>query len=826
MTRRMQCPWRSVGVIALSLLRAPPGHSQEAAATPRGEVLIKRDGYGVPHIYSKSTYGLFYGFGYALAEDHLFQMEMLRRTAAGTVAAALGAKYLDHDRRVRGNYDPDSLVRQYAALEPDERAIFDGYAAGYSARVREVLAARQQLLPREFSSFDFDPVEMTALDVLTAYAHSMALRYSDYTSEIGNLALLTELRSRHGDRDGWNIFEQIRWTHDPLAPTTVAKREQVNASPPTFAPARSTTSTSSVPVPPRLMALSAAALAEQVRLQMAWTGGVGPDAAPRASNVWIVAPAKTTQRETVLVNGPQMGNFSPGYIWAVGLHGAGFDVAGSGPMGSPWLVFGTNGRIGWGATAGGGDTVDVYQEQLNPADARQYFFMGRYRPMHKRVDTIEVKNGEPVRHEVFSTVHGLVMQFDEENHAAYSRKRSWDGSEVQSLVSWIHAMQAQSFAQWRGAIAGVTLSINNYYADAQGNIGYTFLGRFPRRPAQQDFRLPAAGTGEMEWQGFLPFESNPWVLNPEQGYIANWNNKPQPNYNSSDSTYWGLLDHVGEIDALLSTNAKLTPAELWDVNRRLSYLDNNARYFLPLVAEAAARWPQESAASRAAGMLAAWDRMTVDPSDNAKTAPAYTLFRTFLATLIEHCVGPHLPRHVYTSSADAESSPAVSPYFPTLGTKIVYNALLGSAAGVAQNFDFLGGKPRDEVLREALGAALGKLVETYGDQPAAWAEPATPHLFATLNYARVPQTTEDRELRLPAAMNRGTENNQIVLGSRGTRYCDVTPPGQSGLVWPDGSPSAHYADQLELYAKFQCKPQWLRADDVARDAKSQKVLTY
>ncbi len=792
-------------------------------AVRHGEATIKRDEYGVPHVYAGSAYSLFYGFGYALAEDHLFQMEMMRRTARGTVAEVLGPKYLDHDKAVRRSYDFGSLIRQYGTLKGDDRDIFEGYAAGFNARVREVLLAPKTLQPREFTDFGFSPSEFSPLDILAAYEHSMALRYSDSNAELSNLALSNDLVTRYGKEKAWKLFGQLRWNSDPLAPTTVPR--EANPAVASELPALRSSS------PAYLSSSFGAASRTSDGEGFSLFAANGPDASPHESNVWLVSPAKTQGGVTVLMNGPQMGDFSPGYIWGIGLHGAGYDLVASGPLGSPWLIFGTNGKIAWGATAGMGDTVDIYQEKLDPKNPHRYFYAGSYRDMTRRVEVISVHGSIPQQIEVFSTIHGTVIDVDAAEHLAYSRKRSWDGSEVRSLISWMHAMRAGDFTEWRAAISGVSLSINNYYADAKGNIGYTFLGKFPRRPANQDRRLPASGTGDMEWQGFLPFETNPWVENPAQGYLANWNNKPRSDYNSSDSLFWGVIDHLNEITELLESPKKLSVSDIWDINRRIAYRDNNARYFIPLIGQAAPSWTRDSSAGRGAALLLEWDQLTVDPARGNSTSPGYTLFQRFLHRLIGSVLAGKVPTSVYGlakpgASADDLTEPTVSPFFPTMGTKIVYNALLGKAAGVPQEIDLLDGKSPPEVLRQALGSAFDDLVKARGADPKQWVDAPSEHTFVTTNYAGIPDAPEAMSLKIKAAMNRGTENNRIVFGPFGVSACDVTPPGQSGNISPDGMPSPHYKDQLPLYAAFECKSQWLEQTDVARHAKDVKDLKF
>jgi len=800
-------------VLALSAAAA----ANEIGAVAHGEATIRRDEYGIPHVYAATTYALFYGFGYALAEDHLYQMDILRRTAMGTVSEVLGEKYIEHDQRVRRSYDLSSIRRQYGLLKGNDRDIFEGYAAGFNARIREVLGARETLLPREYTENRFLPTDFSALDILAAYEHSMALRYSDGNSEISNLALLNELETQYGKEKAWKLFNQLRWSADPQAPTTV--------------PSEAKTAQFSAPVAPTYLAsLSPAEGRRHERSELALFGAIGPDAVPRASNVWIVGPQKTTGGLTVLMNGPQMGDFSPGYIWGIGLHGAGYDLVASGPLGSPWLIFGTNGKIAWGATAGMGDTVDVYQEKLDPKNLHRYFFHGRYRDMEKRVETIKVRDATSVVIEVYSTVHGIVAETDENHKVAYSRKRTWDGSEVHSLVSWMHAMQAQNFKEWREAISGVSLSINNYYADAEGNIGYTFLGKFPKRPEKQDLRLPASGLGDMEWHGFLPFETNPWSENPTQGYLANWNNKPRADYRSSDYSYWSAMDHLNEIKEQLDPPHKLSVSDIWDVNRRISYRDDNARYFMPLIKQASSEWTKDSSAAKAAALLLSWDQLTVDPIRGDVTSPGYTLFKEFLHSLILSVLGGKVPPSVYgfnkPEPANEFAEPSISPSFPTMGTKIVYNALLGKAASVPQEVDLLDGRRPAEVLRQVLSESFDTLTQTRGAEPLNWTEKPVEHVFRTVNYAGIPDAPESMTLSIKAAMNRGTENNYIVFGPFGVQACDVTPPGQSGYLAPDGTPSPHYRDQLPLYAGFECKSQWLKQEDVEAHAKTVRSLKF
>ena len=93
-----------------------------------GQVEIFRDQYGTPHVFADSNYGVYYGYGYVVATDRLFQMEMLKRTVHGRVAEVLGEEFLDLDTLIRTSYDHRAVRKQLDDLAPEDREILEAYA--------------------------------------------------------------------------------------------------------------------------------------------------------------------------------------------------------------------------------------------------------------------------------------------------------------------------------------------------------------------------------------------------------------------------------------------------------------------------------------------------------------------------------------------------------------------------------------------------------------------------------------------------------------------------------------------------------------------------
>lgn len=740
---------------------------------------IRRDSWGVPHVFADDTAALYWGVGFALAEDRLFQIDMARRAFTGRVAEVLGAAYLGHDQSVRAGYDPASIRAQLDALGAEERSIFTSYAAGFNARIAEVLADPATLLPAEYSHFDFRPEPFTDADVAMLWIGSLANRFSDINLELLNLALLNDLEDMHGPEKARAIFDSLKWRNDARAPTTI--RDEDRAPRPVE---RTYPKVALRPLSPEARARVRAEADRRARNE---------PAAPTSSNIWILAPSRTTDGSTMLLNGPQFGWFAPAYVWAVGLHTPGLDIVGNTPYGYPCLLFASNGTIAWGSTAGPGKVVDLYQEEIDPADPLRYRHAGAWHRMTTRTETIQVRGATPVTIEVHSTNHGPVTLFDAAQNTAYAKRRSWAGREVESLLGWVQLMRATDWDGFLAASARIAISINFYFADRAGNIGYRLVGQYPDRPATQDTRLPSRGTGEMEWRGIHPFDWNPKVLNPRSGLVANWNNKVSADHDNTDTYVWGAADRLSEILAVLGT-ARHAPDSVWDTIRRTSTTDLTARTLVPILLAAAPDHP-------AAAILATWN------GDEAHEGHA--IMRALLPPLMREIFGRDLPPRELAAMQATHPPPGVAPLQSpniTPAVKALVNVLAPDPS-VPRPHDFLAGRTHAQAIRPALDAALASL----GPRP--WRIAPLITRFRSTDFMGIPMGLPTAQPELDHFMNRGTENNLVRFAASGTSVEDVTPPGQSGFTAPDGTPAPHTRDQLALYGAHGRKRQHLTAED-------------
>ncbi len=759
-------------------------------------VEIRRDSWGVPHVFADSVRGVYRGYGFAVAEDRLFQMDMSRRSFTGRVAEVLGPDYIAFDRMVRSNYTPSSIAAQLAALGQADRDIFEGYAEGYNQRLAEVLANPGASMPREFLDFGFQPTAITPEDVAMVWVGSLANRFSDTASEITNLLLLGECIEQHGAEKGRAVFDALRWRNDPAAPTTVPRADHDGPSPQHWP--------RTDPVP-----LSKSAAREWMELERLRLGAFAADLEPRASNVWLVRPQRVAEGRTVLVNGPQFGWFNPSYCFAIGLHGPGFDIVGNTPFAYPMILFASNGHIAWGSTAGAGKCVDIFQEHLNPANPRQYWHHGAWHAMQSRRETIAVRGQASVEVEVLSTVHGLVALTDHAHHTAYAKKRSWDGKEIESLLGWIGSMHAKDHAAFRAQIARMASMVNTYFADRHGTIAYALAGHYPDRAPTHDPRLPADGRGGMEWRGTKPFATNPQVVNPAQGYLANWNNKPAVDHDNTCTFLWSAADRLSEIELRLPATA--TVEQLWGLVEHTSLIDLNARLLVPRILAATAALPADSTLRRAAEAMRGWEGSLASAGGDY-ISPGVPILHALLPALLRRVLADVPPREFAAGLAALFPDPAIPQSFsyniPPLA-KLLDRVLRGEAT----EHDFLAGRDADALIRDSLAQAVATLTAEQGPDPAQWRARASTTLFRTQNFMGIPQARNADSMALPALMNRGTENNMAVLGADGVELYDIMPPGQSGFVAPDGTPSPHRNDQLALYGAYGRKRLWLTRDE-------------
>lgn len=811
------------------------------AVSPNTEhVTILRDQYGTPQVFADDLYGAYYGYGYALAEDRLFQIEMLKRTAQGQVAEVLGSDYLTLDTMIRTTFDHRSVQSQMEKLSTRERDVLEGYAAGINAYVAAAMADPSAKLPGEFSHYDFQPSTWTAYDAAMQFVGSIVHRYSEFNSELDNLALLRALEAQHGRDKAWSIFSASKWLLDEESPTTVPAAE------------RPFPATESTERPSYLAALSGIQ-ARTRRVVLNTDGGFkgttdmpglrrylarqigtnGPESSPEfapASNYWAVDSNRLLDADGALVNGPQFDWGMPSYVYGIGLHAPGFDVVGNTLLGLPNLLFAHNNYVSWGSTAGLSDQVDVFVETLHPNDDNRYLHLGEYREFERWEETIRVAGGPDVVVTARRSVHGMVQSLDAGARSAITRARAWEGGEVSSLMAWVFMPDAKNLRDARQMLKGVTTNINFYFMDSEGNLSYTHGGRYPQRHPDQDSRLPTPGTGEYDWLGFRPFWDNPTTENPEQGYIANWNNRPSADWISIDlwSYTWARADRARLLFDALEAQPVFAAEDIWAINRQISSADVTAPFLWPGVAQALQSGELSTTYTQAMALLDDWNgQWQLTSASSSQFGPAALLFESFLSDLLETVladdIGPGF-FHFY-SATNNPNKPLGASMGTAPGSKVLIALMDDLAAGREPIYDFFNGIDHQMVITDQFTRTVDRLIEQHGDELGSWRLAAAPMTWKPYNFRGVPQALAEAAVSVPAYLNRGSENNYFIARDGVIVAYDVVPPGQSGFVSIDGKRSPHSTDQMPMFADFELKPLAFTRQQAEAQATSRQRLT-
>jgi penicillin amidase len=540
-------------------------------------------------------------------------------------------------------------------------------------------------------------------------------------------------------------------------------------------------------------------------------GGTGPDFFPKASNMWALSADRITEGQAAFHIGPQYGNNSPTNAFGVGLHGAGYNAVGTSHWGFPMVMWGANDKIGWGVTVGFGDTVDMFQLTLNPANPMQYRHDGTWKELSKRSERIKVKGGSDVIVEFLVSHYGEIDTVDAANNVAYARARTWAGREVDTLIAWSQMNKAQNWDEYLAYGKRIAASLNWFYIDAQNNIGTAYVGAFVDKDNSHDFRLPRPGDGSADWVGPLPFNKHPAVFRPSSGEIVNWNNKVVASWNNADYQFWGRAHHVDVIKNVVNRKPKLSLSEFRDVNKTVALTEVNFAYFKPFLIDAVAALPSSDPRRQAVDRLASWDGVAGMNSDQTTyDTPAYAIFRDWLPRIIEATLRDDLPAAYWPQYRNAGAGSV------SIGVNVTLNALLGAQSGVPQTYDFFNGVDKNEVIRSTLQATVDSLVTRYGIDMSGWLMPLARHTFSVRSLGSFDVNTPDQELALPISMARGTSNHMVTYANGKLDYADVIAPGQSGFIAPDGTRSPHYQDQLTMYGDFKMKPGSLEGGTSAR----------
>lgn len=787
----------TITVAALLLLLAAGAawyvHSKQAQrdgsvtlARLTAPVTVRYDERGVPHIRAGNETDLYRALGYVHAQDRLFQMELMRRLARGELAEVLGPKLLEVDRLFR--------TLELRAHADTYVAAMDKNSSSYRALTAYLDGVNQfqfsHPAPIEFDLLGipkraFTPADTFAVAGYNAYSFAVALRTEP---------TLTFVRDKLG-AEYLKVFDLDWHPQGVLARSTSAAAVLSNAD---------------------WRGLEQLARLSQDAVEVAGAPAF------EGSNAWVVSGQRTASGKPLLAGDPHIAFAEPAVWYEAHLSAPGFELYGYFQALTPFALLGHNKQFGWSLTMFQNDDMDLIAEKLNPDNANQVRFHGKWVDLQQREETIAVKGAAPVKIKLRRSAHGPIVNSALGDSAGSTPIAMWWAfleTENPALEAFYELNRADTLSKARAASSKLGApGLNIMWASASGDIAWWAAALLPVRPAGVNPNFILDGSSrESDKLGFYPFSDNPHEENPGRGYIMTANQQPTPGSGIPVPGYYNPWDRAEELDKNLRV-----PGVKWDMARSQALqLDLHTGYaarvltpLLPVLRKVVSDPGEQALLEK----LAAWDGSYTMES----TMP--TLFNQLLYELAEKAMSDELGEAGFKN---------------LLKTRALDLALPLLAADEQSpwwdNVNTPAKETRADTVKLMWRATIAHLQKTFGPDPAGWtwgkAHTLTDRhplgqqkpLDELFNVGpmpapgghEIPNNLRSDVGPAPWAVTAGPSTRRVVDFADASQAQGSSPVGQSGVLF-----DAHYADQADDFIHGRSEPQHLSEADVAAHTRS------
>lgn len=529
------------------LLHAPLPQLDGTIRVPglSADVRVIRDGHGVPTIEAANLDDLFFAQGYVTAQDRLWQMDIMKRFAAGEISEILGPDLLKHDREQRIFGLRAAAKNAIEKLPAREIHFLDAYASGVNAYMNE----SRDHLPIEFRILKYTPKPWSAEDSLIMHARMVQdLNHGQYLAALQREKILAKL----GPQLTAELYVNSSWRDRP--PSSASPRmeeDQKGGNNDQDDEEEEPMSDSPQAITQLLSGHKEASGLGQWADELKLIAG---------SNNWVVGGGHTVTGKPLLSNDMHLGHQMPNLWYEAHLRCGDFDVAGVSLPGVPFVIVGHNQRIAWGFTNVGPTVEELYTETFN--ERGQYQTPTGWKDPVHRTETIHVKGRPDVVVDVAVTRHGPIIT---DLVPGESRKLALRWTLYDALNNpFFDLNSAKNWEEFRKALSIWDAPAQNaVYADVDGHIGYQATGHIPIR-LSGDGGLPVSGADDAhEWKGYVPFDDLPRVYDPPSGIIATANGRITPDgYKYSLSSEWGSPWRTERILRVLNSGKKFGPTDM------------------------------------------------------------------------------------------------------------------------------------------------------------------------------------------------------------------------------------------------------------------------
>jgi penicillin amidase len=535
-------------------------------------VTVDSDSLGIPSITAESREDAFRTLGFLHARDRLFQMELMRRKSAGRLAELFGSSAVKLDRKQRSYQMAKTANIIVNDLPTDQRRVLDAYVQGINSYIQKT-----SVLPPEFLALRQRPEPWQATDSMLVI-----------------LGMFQTLNGQEYDERMVSVMQQVLPTElvTFLTPDTDLYANVLvgGNTPHRFSQA--------VPVQ------SLAALPDA--MQLSSSDGVDADNVVAGSNNWVVAGSKTADGRAIVANDMHLGLGVPNVWYRADLRYQNRHLFGVSLPGAPAIVVGANDDVAWGFTNATADLLDFIKLEINPEQPNLYRTPQGWQAFEQHDETIHVKGAADIQITLQNSIWGPVS---DQTLLSSPVAVKWIALERHAvdlgLINMDNAQSTQQAMSVMNQTGGPPQNV--VIADKQGHIGWTLMGRFPKRRGFDGLISQSWANGAVAWQGFITPEQLPRLLDPPEGFIVTANNRTLGSeYPHVLGHNWALGYRAFRIAELLREGQKLSEQDLFmmQMDTRSEVLD----FYQQLGLEALNNHADKDAALQdIQNMLQAWD---------------------------------------------------------------------------------------------------------------------------------------------------------------------------------------------------------------------------
>jgi penicillin amidase len=632
-------------------------------------VTISRDRFGVPRIEARSAEDLCFGHGFAIAQDRLWQLEFYRRVASGRISEFAGREGLQVDRLMRTLGLKRIANAEVATIAPAGRAYLEAYSAGVNAAIEAAPAPPFELQLLRIDPEPWTPADSLAIGKVVALGFSTNMETELFRAELVSLIGAEKVARLEPQYPGGNPV-----VTQPGAPWQGG-------------------------------GLELAAQIAEVR------AAVGLSLERAGSNNWVVSGDRSVTGLPLLANDPHISATIPDVWYAVELSAPDIQMRGGSLPGTPGLVIGQSRHVAWGFTNVMADVQDLYVEHIRTAHegtAAAYEFQGEWLPVKVTHERIGVRGAHAEPIEIWETHHGPIV--NRALGAATPEPLALAWTALREPWPSAAGVELGFATNGRELVAGLAdfavPCMNLVWGDSGGSIGYKLVGKLPhRRGGCPD--LPKPGwTGEYEWDGYVPFDELPEIVDPPGGTIVTANNRIAPDDFPHHITSEYLDGYrAARIEELLEERDRHSLEDFERIQADLLSIPGRET-----AARLARLTPSDQPSVRAIERLRSWDSRMDAETVAGTIYAAFTVH--FARAVAEAVIGD-------TAGADHWISLSRIGFTEMTSSPWRFQARLLELWD-ERDTELIGGRDWDELALEALRCALAELGGRYGHEQGGW----------------------------------------------------------------------------------------------------------